>query len=161
MSEGLAGWHFIYTYGNGWQYEMYVKSPTTIDYRIHSGLVGGRWVNDQSVDLVELGPGVYELAWTEPTGASVCVNVTPDQRRIHGVIFFPRWVHEHPERTVLFQNEHLPLMEKYRAAGPTYPLDVVPEFATITYLEYSGIGDESVIACPPDNLPPGYAERQN
>lgn len=40
--NGLVGHRFIYTYANGWQYEMYVKNATTIDYRIHTGHVGGR-----------------------------------------------------------------------------------------------------------------------
>jgi phenolic acid decarboxylase len=157
----LAGKHFIYTYANGWQYEMYVKNARTIDYRIHSGLVGGRWVKDQIVDLVELAPDVFKISWTEPTGTSVCVNVLPALRRIHGVIFFPRWVHQHPQRTVLFQNEHIPLMEEYRAAGPTYPIDVVSELATITYLEDCGLDDDTVISCPPDALPDGYVARRN
>jgi phenolic acid decarboxylase len=41
LDEFLGG-HFIYTYANGWNYEMYVKNEHTIDYRIHSGMVGGR-----------------------------------------------------------------------------------------------------------------------
>jgi phenolic acid decarboxylase len=161
MSTGLEGKHYIYTYANGWQYEMYVKNATTIDYRIHSGLVGGRWVKSQTVDLVELLPSVYKLSWTEPTGTSVCVNVLLAERRIHGVIFFPQWVHEHPQRTVLFQNDHLPLMERYREQGPTYPIDVVSEFATITFVEDCGVDDEDVISCPPSELPIGYAARRN
>src|SRR2546430_3482280 len=52
--SGIVGHRFIYTYANGWQYELYVKNDHTIDYRIHSGHVGGRWVKDQNVDLVML-----------------------------------------------------------------------------------------------------------
>jgi phenolic acid decarboxylase len=33
----IVGKHFIYTYENGLQYEIYVKNDRTIDYRIHSG----------------------------------------------------------------------------------------------------------------------------
>ena len=36
---GLIGKHLIYTYDNGWQYEIYVKNATTFSYRIHSGIV--------------------------------------------------------------------------------------------------------------------------
>jgi hypothetical protein len=43
----FIGKHFIYTYENGWQYEMYFKKDCTIDYRIHGGMVEGRWVRDQ------------------------------------------------------------------------------------------------------------------
>ena len=35
LSE-IVGHRFIYSYANGWQYEMYVKNAVTIDYRIHS-----------------------------------------------------------------------------------------------------------------------------
>lgn len=97
--SGIVGHRFIYTYANGWQYEMYVKNATTIDYRIHSGMVGGRWVKDQQVDLVQLDDDSYKIAWNEPTGTSVAVNVMPAKRRLHGVIFFPHWVEEDGERT--------------------------------------------------------------
>lgn len=40
--ESFSGMHFIYTYANGWEYELYVKNERVIDYRIHSGMVGGR-----------------------------------------------------------------------------------------------------------------------
>lgn len=29
--EKFLGKHFIYTYENGWQYELYIKNSTTID----------------------------------------------------------------------------------------------------------------------------------
>lgn len=87
--SGIVGCRFIYTYANGWRYEMYVKNDRTIDYRIHSGHVGGRWVKGQEVDLVQLDDDSYKISWTEPTGTSVVVNVMPGKRRIHGVIFSP------------------------------------------------------------------------
>lgn len=156
---GLVGHRFLYTYDNGWRYEMYVKNATTIDYRIHSGMVGGRWVKNQDVDITRLAPGVFKISWTEPTGTSVAVDFLPGHRLVHGTIFFPRWVHDHPERTVLFQNDHLDQMNTYREQGPTYPIHVVAEQATITSIEYIGENDESAIACPPGDLPPGYAVR--
>ncbi|WP_019854369.1 phenolic acid decarboxylase [Actinopolyspora mortivallis] len=158
---GILGRHFIYTYANGWRYEMYVKNAETIDYRIHSGMVGGRWVKDQPVDLVRLAEDSYKISWNEPTGTSVSVNVLLGPRRLHGVIFFPRWVHQHPERTVCFQNEHLEQMKRYRDQGPTYPVFTVPEFATITFVEDRGLDDETVIAEPPERLPEGYTTRVN
>lgn len=45
--DKFIGSHMIYTYENGWEYEIYIKNEDTIDYRIHSGMVGGRWVRDQ------------------------------------------------------------------------------------------------------------------
>lgn len=159
--SGLLGHRFVYTYDNGWQYEMYVKNANTIDYRIHSGMVGGRWVKDQKVGLVRLGEDDYKVFWNEPTGTSVVVNVLPARRRLHGVIFFPEWVHQHGERTVVFQNEHLDQMRAYRDQGPTYPIYIVPEFAEITLFEHVGTDDDSVIAVAPDQLPEGWPGRDN
>jgi phenolic acid decarboxylase len=159
--SGLVGHRFIYTYANGWQYEMYVKNATTIDYRIHTGHVGGRWVRDQTVDLVTLAPDVYKISWTEPTGTSVVVNVMPALRRLHGTIFFPEWIRTDGARTVLYQNDHLDEMHAYRDAGPTYPIYVVPEFAAITLFEHVGADDETIIACAPGDLPAGFADRRN
>ncbi|HEY9304460.1 MAG TPA: phenolic acid decarboxylase [Mycobacterium sp.] len=157
--SGIVGHRFIYTYANGWQYEMYVKNSTTIDYRIHSGHVGGRWVKGQQVHLVQLDEDSFKVSWTEPTGTCVAVNVLPAKRRIHGVIFFPQWIREHGERTVCFQNEHLDQMRAYRDQGPTYPIYEVPEFAYITLFEYVGTDDESIIDRAPQDLPPGWSNR--
>ncbi|MEU4291908.1 phenolic acid decarboxylase [Kribbella sp. NPDC026596] len=44
-------------------------------------------------------------------------------------------------------------MAAFRDAGPTYPIEVVGEFATITYLAEPGPGDETVINCPPADVP--------
>jgi phenolic acid decarboxylase len=152
QQSSLIGHRFIYTYDNGWVYEMYVKNADTIDYRIHSGIVGGRWVRDQEVNLVALADDVHKISWHEPTGTSVVVNVMPGQMRLHGTIFFPRWVADDPAKTVLFQNDHLDLMRAYRDEGPTYPVYVVPEFATITQFDYVGPDDESVISTPPPTV---------
>jgi len=156
--SGIVGHRFVYTYATGWQYEMYVKNTTTIDYRIHSGMVGGRWVKDQEVDLVQLDASSYKIGWTEPTGTSVVVNVMPERRLIHGTIFFPRWVEEQPQETVLFQNDHLDRLRALRDAGPTYPILVVPEFATITRFEHVGVDDETVVDAAPGDLPEGYLD---
>lgn len=50
--QDFIGSHFIYTYDNGWEYEIYIKNEKTIDYRIHGGMVAGRWVREQEVDIV-------------------------------------------------------------------------------------------------------------
>lgn len=155
----FVGQHLIYTYDNGWQYELYVKNERTIDYRIHSGIVGGRWVRDQLVHIVRLAAEVYKISWDEPTGTAVSLSLNLTARRTHGVIFFPRWIGEDPKKTVCFQNEHLARMKAYRDAGPTYPHMVVDEFATITFAERCAPNDETVIACAPSELPEGYAAR--
>lgn len=157
----ILGKHLIYTYANGWQYEFYVKNERVFDYRIHSGLVGGRWVRDQEVHIVRLADHVFKFSWDEPTGTCVSLAVNLAERRLHGVIFFPRWIAEAPQKTVCFQNDHLDQMRAYRDAGPTYPKLVIDEFATITFVETLPVNDESVISCPPAELPPGYAARRS
>jgi phenolic acid decarboxylase len=157
----FVGKHFIYTYENGWQYEMYIKNARTIDYRIHSGMVGGRWVRDQIAHIVRLANDVVKISWDEPTGTTVSVAVNFAERRLHGVIFFPRWVGEDPTKTVCYQNDHLDLMRSYRDAGPTFPHLVIDEFADITFLEDSGADDEKIVCIAPGALPAGYADRRN
>lgn len=159
--SGIVGHRLIYTYANGWQYEMYVKNATTIDYRIHSGHVGGRWVKGQTVDLVQLDEDSFKVSWAEPTGTTVAVNIMPGKRRLHGVIFFPQWIRTHGDRTVLFQNDHLDAMRRYRDDGPTYPIFEVPEFAYITLFEHVGADDESIIDRAPGDLPAGWSDRTN
>ena len=157
----FVGKHFIYTYENGWQYEMYIKNARTIDYRIHSGMVAGRWVRDAEVHLVRLSDTICKISWDEPTGTTVSVAVNFDERQLHGVIFFPQWIALNPKRTVGFQNEHLEDMLSARDAGPTYPKLVIDEFAPITFLEECGENNQSVIICGPEKLPKGYAARRN
>lgn len=156
---GIVGKHLIYTYDNGWQYELYIKNDATIDYRIHRGIVGGRWVKDQPVSIAALADTAFRISWTEPTGTSVSLVINLDHRELHGVVFFPQWVVRHPERTILFQNDHLAEMQRYRDEGPTYPIEIIDEFAEITFVEDCGTDDDGVIACPPDELPADYASR--
>lgn len=149
MSEGIVGKRLVYTYANGWEYELYVKNDTTVDYRIHSGMVGGRWVRDQEASVGTLRPGVHTVHWTEPTGTSVSIVADLDNRITRGTIFFPRWVMDDPQATVCFQNDHLDEMRRRRDAGPTYPIEVIDEPSEITVLEEPGPDDETVIASPP------------
>lgn len=154
--SNILGKHLVYTYDNGWNYEIYVKNATTIDYRIHSGIVGNRWVKSQKVYLVRLAENVYKISWTEPTGTDVSLSVNLADKIFHGTIFFPRWVINNPEKTVCFQNEHIPQMEAYREAGPAYPTEVIDEFATITFIRDCGENDESIINCPASELPADF-----
>lgn len=147
--KNFIGSHFIYTYANGWDYEFYVKNSNTVDYRIHSGMVGGRWVKNQHADIVKLAEGVYKVSWTEPTGTDVSLNFMPAQNKLHGVIFFPKWVHEHPEITVCYQNDFIPKMEECRVKYETYPKYVVAEFGDIFYSKNEGVNNEKVISQAP------------
>lgn len=143
--EDFVGTHFIYTYDNGWEYEWYCKNDHTVDYRIHGGMVAGRWVKDQEAHINLLTEGIYKIAWTEPTGTDVALDFVPNEKKLNGTIFFPAWVKQHPEITVCFQNEHIDLMEESREKYDTYPKMVVPEFATITYMGNAGVDNEEVI----------------
>jgi len=150
--SGIVGHHIVYTYANDWNYEMYIKNATTIDYHVHTGDVGGRVVKGQPVDLVQLEDDHYKLSWTEPTGTSVAVNYLPGKRRVHGSTFFPQWVAADGSKIAVYQNDHLDEMRRLRAAGPTYPIEVITEFATITSFTFVGADDESVIPAPAQAL---------
>lgn len=147
--DDFLGTHFIYTYDNGWEYEWYAKNDHTVDYRIHGGMVAGHWVTDQPANIVKLTDGVFKVTWTEPTGTDVALDFMPNEKIMHSTIFFPRWVEEHPEITVCYQNEHLDLMRESREKYATYPKLLVPEFATITYMGKAGQNNEEVIAEAP------------
>ncbi len=157
----FIGKHIIYTYANGWQYEMYFKNERTIDYRVHGGIVGGRWVKGQEVHMVRLAEGVVKISWNEPTGTCVSVAYNLNERIAHGATFFPRWIELDPKKIIGFQNEKIALMQDYRDTGPTYPILLVDEFAEITFVENCGRDDESVISCAPEDLPSDYAARRN
>jgi phenolic acid decarboxylase len=157
----FVGKHIIYTYANGWRYEMYLKNERTIDYRVHGGLVGGRWVKGQEVHMVRLGDGIVKISWTEPTGTCVSVAYNLVENRAHGAMFFPHWIELEPKKIIGFQNPKLDEMRRYRDAGPTYPILLVDEFAKITFVEDCGRDNEAVIACAPEDLSAGYAERKN
>jgi phenolic acid decarboxylase len=156
--SGLVGKHLVYTYDNGWNYEVYIKNGETMDYRIHSGIVGGRWVKDQTIFLVQVAADVYKISWTEPTGTDVSLIINLADRVFHGTIFFPRWIINDPQKTVCFQNEHIPQMEAYRAEGPAYPTELIDEFATITFVRDCGENNDDVIHCPPSELPANFPE---
>ena len=75
----------------------------------------------------------------------MAVNYLPGKRRVHGSTFFPQWVAADGSKIAVYQNDHLDEMWRLRAAGPTYPIEVITEFATITSFTFVGVGDETVI----------------
>jgi phenolic acid decarboxylase len=159
--SGIIGKHILYKYDNGWRYEYYFRNETSGDYRIHSGIVGGRWVTKQPLCINALGHDIFKVSWHEPTGTNVSLTVSFNERWLHGWVVFPRWVAEEPQKTVCYQNDCLPLMQSYRDNGSTYPAEIVNEFAEITFLEECGRDRDDVIDCPLSALPAGYAERRN
>ncbi|MCO5564286.1 hypothetical protein L7F22_017946 [Adiantum nelumboides] len=158
----LVGKHVAYTYSNGWEYEVYYKNEDTIDYRVRSGLVGGRMVKGQKVQVKGLlsapstvreevhptsnqHPATYMVSWTEPTGTCVSQVVDFDSRTVTTAIFFPRWVVDDPSKTVCFQNDHLSLMLSYRDNGPTHPIHLSHLYGQIHLIEDCEPNDEQVI----------------
>ena len=156
--SGFVGKHLVYTYDNGWNYEIYVKNENTLDYRIHTAHVRKRRVKQPQPYNVRVGESIYKISSTEPTGTDVSLIVNLGDRLFHGTIFFPRWVMNNPEKTVCFQNDHIPLMNSYRDAGPAYPTEVIDEFATITFVRDCGANDDSVIACAASELPKNFPD---
>ena len=78
-----------------------------------------------------------------------------------GAIFFPRWVADAPHKIVGFRNPQIDRMLAWRDAGPTYPIELVDSFATITFVEDRGRDDETVIAGAHEALPAGHPARRN
>ena len=157
----LVGKHLVYTYDNGWQYEIYVKNKNTFAYRIHSGIVAGRWVTDQQADIVKIAEHTFKISWDEPTGTIVCVTINLAQKELHGAIFLPQWIEQDPQKTVCYQNEHLERMYHYRNQGPTYPKMIICEFAKIFFLENCGPDRDDVINCPPGELPASFPQAKS
>lgn len=155
--SGFVGKHLVYTYDNGWDYEIYVKNEETLDYRIHSGLVGNRWVKDQRAYIVRVGEYLQNIL-----DRADRYGCQPDcesgDKLFHGTIFFPRWVINDPTKTICFQNDHIPLMNQYRDVGPAYPTEVIDEFATITFVRDCGANNDSVIACAASELPENFPD---
>lgn len=153
--SGFIGKHLVYTYDNGWNYEIYVKNGRTLDYRIHSGIVGNRWVKDQEAYIVRVGKvSTKSLDRTDRHRRQP--DRQPGDKLFHGTIFFPRWIMNNPEKTICFQNDHIPLMNSYRDAGPAYPTEVIDEFATITFIRDCGADNDEVINCPASELPADF-----
>jgi phenolic acid decarboxylase len=159
--KNFVGKHFIYTYENGWHYETYIRNDRTCDFRIHSGMLAGRWVTGTSVHLVRLTDDICKISWSEATGTCVCLTFDIKNRRMHGVIFFPQWIANQPKLAIVHENAHEAEMLKYRNAGPTYPTMVIDEFADISFMEDCGLDNNKVINCSSTELPKGWADRRN
>ena len=158
----LVGKRIIYTYENGWLYELYFNSPTLLHYRVHSGLVGGRWVTNREVTMKALGAGMVRVNWVEPVGNVVAMVVNINERWLHSYFLMPQWIIDNPGPTICHEDEHDEEMLKLREQGPTWPMHIAENtFAKITFLEDVGANRDDIITCPPDQLPAGYADRKN
>ena len=65
------------------------------------------------------------------------------------MIFFPKWVVEHPETTVCFQNDFIDSMHETREKYETSPKYLVQEFAKLTYAPEAGKDNDDVVAHAP------------
>lgn len=157
----FVGKHIIYSYEKSGLYEVYLRNDRALDYRVHGGPFAGGWFQGQAAHIVRLADGLMKVSWTEESGTCVSVAYNLVEHRAHGVTFLPHWLASDPKKISGHQNEKLDQMRTYRDAGPTYPIHVVDEFATITFVEDCGRDNESVIACAPQDLPAGYAARKN
>ena len=63
--SGFIGKHLVYTYDNGWNYEIYIKMkiPSTT---VFTAAVGNRWVKDQQVYVVRVGESIYKISGLNP-----------------------------------------------------------------------------------------------
>ena len=125
--SGIVGKRLIYTYEDGRRHELYAKNAHTIDYRMHSGIIANRWVRDQKVHTVRVAEGVFKVSWVDPTGTCTSLAFNLNDRRAYGTAYFPRWMMEHPEKSVCYQNDHIAEMEALRDRGPTYPIEFFEE----------------------------------
>ena len=111
-------------------------------------MVAGRCVHNQIIHMRRLSAlsEMFMVNWTEPTGTCVCQVVDLDRRSMQTVIFFPSWVVDNPSKTILFQNDHLPIIATYRDVGPTYPIHVVNESGFIHTILNSVLDNEHHIS---------------
>ncbi|MDI2090637.1 phenolic acid decarboxylase [Commensalibacter oyaizuii] len=154
----FLGKHLVFTYDNGWNYELYIKNAKKVDFRVHSGIIGNRWVKNQDVYIARIAKKICKLSWTEPTGTNVSIIINLENMLYQGTIFFPRWIINDPEKASRIQDDRIPLMEFYREIGPTYPIEILDEFAAITFVQDCSQDDESVIECSADELPADFLE---
>lgn len=148
----FVGKRFVFTYNSGWSYELYIKNAGRVDYRVHHGVIGDRWIKNQHVYMSLISKDICKLSWTERTGTNVSIIINLVDHYYQGTLFFPHWIIKHPEKAAHAINDTLPLIELYREAGPTYPIEIVDEFARITFVEDCGSDDETIIACPSSEL---------
>ncbi len=52
-------------------------------------------VRNEKANIVKLTDGVFKITWTEPTGTDVALDFISNENKLHGTIFFPKWVEEH------------------------------------------------------------------
>ncbi|KAH7295992.1 hypothetical protein KP509_26G002600 [Ceratopteris richardii] len=150
--SGLLGKHIMYTYTNGWSYELYYKNSETIDYHVRSGPIQGRMVKGQKATIKRFktarrshGSPVYMVSWVEPTGTCVTQVLNVHDLEVNTTIFFPDWVMKEPQKTVCFLNDHLDEIHGYRNRGPTYPIHPKVMFGKMFFVEDCPLNDENII----------------
>lgn len=157
----FVGKHFIYTYDNGWQYEFYIKNATTVDYRIHSGMVGGRWVRSQQAHIARIAEEIVKIVMGRADRDFGESGLQYDRAAGAWRDFLPPLGSAESAENGVLSERSSGRNAEVRDLGPTYPRLVIDEFAPITFIEDCGVDNEAVIACSPDELLAGYAGRSN
>ncbi|MGK5695802.1 phenolic acid decarboxylase [Streptomyces sp. URMC 128] len=62
--SGIVGHRFIYTYANGWQYEMYVKNPAAIEF---AKITLFEYVGPDDDTVISTAPGDLPPGWSDRT----------------------------------------------------------------------------------------------
>lgn len=156
--KGIIGKRLIYTYDVGRRHELYVKNADTIDYRMHTGIIANRWVRDQKVHIARIAEGIFKISWVDPTGTCTSLAFNLNERRVYGTAYFPRWMMDHPEKSVCYQNDHIAEMEALRDKGPIHPVEFFEENAVVECIQDCGLNNESLIACGPQELPNDFLD---
>lgn len=125
------------------------KKENTIDNRIHSRVVGGRWIKHQKIDLATLTDDIYKISWTKLIETDANISFMPKNNRLHGMILFPKWVYEHLETTSCLQYEFIPLKEESRQKSSIYLKYVASRFTPITDNKNAGLNNENIISETP------------
>lgn len=134
--SGFIGKHLVYTYDNGWNYEIYVKmaTPSTTVFTAASSAIAGWKIRKRTL----CGWGKYLQNLLDRTDRH---RRQPDRqlgdKLFHGTIFFPRWIMNNPEkpsasRTTIFRwwiRIAMPARPTRRKWLTSSPLS--PSFATV------------------------------
>ncbi|MCD9904406.1 phenolic acid decarboxylase [Streptomyces sp. SM13] len=141
----LVGLHVVYEYSAGIRVELYVRNPSSVDYRVLEGPVAERWVTGQEATVASLGAGTGILSWAEATGSTVSLVINPDDRWVYGSAFFAKWVEDQPHLTTGHQNENLRRILDLRNEGPIAPHSALHQFAKVIAMEYRDTDDDRVM----------------
>ena len=139
----ILGKRITYTYENGWLYELYFKSETELHYRVHSGLVGGRWVTNREITMTGIGHGMVRVNWVEPVGNIVALVINPADPPIIMRDTIHCLTEEAPDEAAITASIH-EMVREVQTYVPGYTLKNGPVFdgnRVTVWMEVAGLGD--------------------